>query len=122
MFPDVLTNVPTFVACGSNCKLPGIVGVMRIVRAASVDETAFDPGEPYYDAKSQRENPKWYAVHVEFVRRFGRTVGLHELKAHAAGPLRTLPLLKQSRLSVCEVPAECWRFILGLEGTEDGRA
>jgi len=99
----------------SNCKDPGIVGIMRIAHSASVDETAFDPKEPYYDPKSQRENPRWYLVHVEFVRRFKRTIGLHELKTHADGPLKTMPLLKQGRLSVSEVPEQCWRFILSLE-------
>ena len=99
----------------SNCKNPGIVGIIRIVREASIDQTAFDPKEPYYDPKSSRDAPKWYLVHVDIVRRFSRTIGLQELKAYAAGPLSTMPLLKQGRLSVSEVPKECWDFILGLE-------
>ena len=96
------------------------MGVMQVERAASVDETAFDPREPYYDAKSDRANPKWFVVHVRFVRRFSRTIGLHELKAHGAagGPLAAMPLLKQSRLSVSAVPATCWQFVLELAGED----
>ena len=94
------------------------MGVMRIERAASADETAFDPREPYHDAKSDRANPRWFVVHVRFVRRFPRTIGLHELKAHGAGdgPLAGMPLLKQSRLSVSAVPPACWQFVLQLAG------
>ena len=80
-----------------------------------MDETAFDPNEPYYDPKSKRDNPKWYLVHVSIVRKFSRTIGLHELKGHVNGPLATMPLLKQGRLSVSEVPKQCWDFILSLE-------
>lgn len=87
---------------------------MRVARPASVDETAFDPNEPYYDSKSRREAPKWYLVHVEFVRKFKRIIPLRELWTHADGPLKTMPLLKQGRLSVSNVPEECWRFILSL--------
>ncbi|KAF8245203.1 DUF55-domain-containing protein, partial [Wilcoxina mikolae CBS 423.85] len=103
----------------SNCKNPGIVGIMRIDRSATVDPTAFDPKEPYYDPKSDPASPKWFLVHVSFVRKFARTIGLHELKTYAAGPLATMPLLKQGRLSVSEVPKVCWDFVLGLEKKEE---
>ena len=60
----------------SNCKLPGIAGLAKIVKEGYVDgkcccycycqpqvdrvqETAFDPEHPYYDPKSDRSNPKW---------------------------------------------------------------
>jgi predicted RNA-binding protein with PUA-like domain len=105
----------TVSATHSNCKEPGIVGIIRVVQEASVDTTAFDPNEPYYDPKSSPDAPKWYLVHVELVRKFRRLIGLQELKTYANGPLATMPLLKQGRLSVSEVPKECWDFVLGLE-------
>jgi len=94
---------------------------MRVVCSASVDETAFDPNEPYYDPKSDPAAPKWFLVHVSFVRKFARTIGLHELKTYAGTgePLAMMPLLKQGRLSVSEVPKVCWDFVLGLEGKEE---
>jgi predicted RNA-binding protein with PUA-like domain len=98
----------------SNCKFPGIVGIMTIVKEASIDTTAFDPKEPYYDPKSDPSNPKWYLVHVKFVEKFNRTVGLHELKKYAGKELADMPLLKQGRLSVSEVPEGCWDFVIGL--------
>lgn len=100
----------------SNAKPSGVVGILRVAQEAFVDETAFDPKDPYYDAKSQRDNPKWYCVGVEFVREFERVVDLHEIKGFASegGPLRDMQLVTNSRLSVCRVRKEEWEFILGL--------
>ncbi|KAH7558825.1 hypothetical protein BM1_04962 [Bipolaris maydis] len=105
----------------SNAKPSGVVGILRVVQEAFVDETAFDPKDPYYDAKSQRDNPKWYCVGVEFVKEFERVVDLHEIKGFArdGGPLRDMQLVTNSRLSVCRVRKEEWEFILGLaEGSK----
>ena len=44
----------------SNCKIPGIAGIMRIHRAGYPDSSAFDPAHPYYDPKSTPEKPRWY--------------------------------------------------------------
>ncbi|PWY86042.1 DUF55-domain-containing protein [Aspergillus heteromorphus CBS 117.55] len=104
----------------SNCKVPGIAGVMEIVQEHTPDESAFDPTHPYYDEKSDRENPKWQVVHVQFQRKFRDLVTLNELKSHSnGGPLDNLQVLKQSRLSVTPVSVEDWAFIIGLaEGKE----
>lgn len=100
----------------SNCKIPGVVGVMRIVEEHSVDESAFDPDHPYYDAKSNRDNPKWELVKVEFVKKFNEMVTLKDLRKFAdkGGALEDMQMLKQSRLSVSSVQPGQWRFILDL--------
>ncbi|KAL5359121.1 PUA-like domain-containing protein [Aspergillus floccosus] len=100
----------------SNCKTPGVAGIMEIVQEHTPDESAFDPKHPYYDEKSTRENPKWEVVHVEFRRKFDNFVSLNELKAHSqpGQPLENMQVLKQSRLSVSRVSKKEWRFILGL--------
>ncbi|OAX83767.1 hypothetical protein ACJ72_01867 [Emergomyces africanus] len=100
----------------SNCKVPGIAGIMEIVREHSVDESAFDPNHPYYDPKSSRENPKWEVVHVEFRRKFKELITLAELKLFAkpGGPLENMQTIKQSRLSVSAVSGKEWKFIMGL--------
>lgn len=102
----------------SNCAVPGVAGVMRIVAEHSVDESAFDPDHPYYDPKSDREKPKWELVHVEFVKKFDKIVTLKELKSYAlnGGVLENMQTLKQSRLSVSVVKPEEWRFILNVAG------
>lgn len=81
-------------------------------------ETAFNPNEPYYDPKSNRDNPKWDVVHVEFRRKLKREIGLQELKGYKDGKLKAMPLLTMGRLSVSEVPKECWDFVLELEKME----
>ncbi len=100
----------------SNCKIPGIAGVMRIVDEHSIDESAFDPDHPYYDPKSNRDNPKWELVKVEFVKKFDELVTLRELRSFAAdgGALAGMQMLRQGRLSVSSVQPAEWRFILDL--------
>ncbi|OKL56649.1 hypothetical protein UA08_08236 [Talaromyces atroroseus] len=98
----------------SSCKVPGIVGEMEIVKEHSVD--AFDPAHPYYDEKSSRENPKWEVVHVEFRRKFDKTLTLETLKAHALPgfPLDGLQTIRQSRVSVSRVTPKEWEYIKNL--------
>ncbi|KAL2814319.1 PUA-like domain-containing protein [Aspergillus granulosus] len=100
----------------SNCKVPGIAGIMEIVKEHSTDESAFDKNHPYYDEKSKRDNPKWVVVHVEFRRKFENLITLSELKSYASakGPLENLQMVKQTRLSVSGVTSEEWDFINSL--------
>lgn len=86
-------------------------------------EAAFDPKHPYYDPKSDRNDPKWVAVGVEFRRKFAKEVTLHEIKAEAqvGKPLENLQMIKQSRLSVSSVTPAQWRYIHKLAG-EDPKA
>ncbi|KAI4653021.1 uncharacterized protein J4E78_007850 [Alternaria triticimaculans] len=99
----------------SNAKPSGIVGILRVVDEAKVDETAFDPKDPYYDKKSEREKPKWFCVDVEFVSEFEHVIDLAKIKEFAKeGPLKDMQLVTNSRLSVSRVRKEEWEFILGL--------
>ncbi|KEF63215.1 uncharacterized protein A1O9_01192 [Exophiala aquamarina CBS 119918] len=102
----------------SNCAVPGIAGVMRIVEEHTVDESAFDPDHPYYDAKSHREKPKWELVKVEFVKKFDDLITLRHLKSLSlpGSALENMVMLKQSRLSVSPVTSSEWQFILDLAG------
>ncbi|KAL9610160.1 MAG: hypothetical protein Q9167_005114 [Letrouitia subvulpina] len=108
----------------SNCKVPGIVGTMEIVREHSVDESAFDPSHPYFDEKSTRDKPKWCVVHVEFRRKFPHMVTLKDLQQFAKpnGILENMQVLKMSRLSVSKVTKKEWDFIMNLLETDEGAA
>lgn len=97
----------------SNCKEPGIAGVVEIVREAYPDFTAQDPESRYYDPKSTCEEPRWYMVDVRLVRKFDRIIPLTQLKA--CPELDGLPLLRRgNRLSIMPVEERFWRFILKL--------
>ncbi len=100
----------------SSCAIPGIAGIVDIVRGAYPDETAFDPKSEYYDADSKRESPRWYAVDVRLVRKFKHIITLDQLRAHQAVTLADLLVLRRgNRLSVTPVAQKDWDFILTLE-------
>jgi predicted RNA-binding protein with PUA-like domain len=106
----------------SNCKNPGIIGIVKICKEAYVDHTAFDTNDPHYDPKSDKKNPKWFMVDVKFERDLKRFIPLTELKyyhllhkANGKGPLRNISLFTRSRLSVQSLNEEEWNFIVNLE-------
>ena len=105
----------------SNCKEPGIAGIVTIVKEAYVDHTQFDPKDPHYDPKSPKDNPRWKMVDVKFVRDLKRYVKLSELKKlhleHKAcgGPLAKLALFTSARLSVQGLTKDEFEYILDLE-------
>lgn len=99
----------------SNCKPPGIVGIMQVVREGYADFTACDPQSKYFDEKSDPQNPRWFMVDIQLVRRFKRLISLDELRLQAQ--LEGMKLLQRgNRLSITQVSKEHWDFILGLEG------
>jgi predicted RNA-binding protein with PUA-like domain len=64
----------------SNCKEPGLVGIMEIASKAYPDHTAFDPNEKYFDVKSNPDNPRWLMVDVRYIRHLDRMISLSELR------------------------------------------
>ena len=100
----------------SNCKEPGIVGVMEVVKEGYPDHTAFDPQAKYYDPKSDPNHPRWFMVDVRYVRRLERNVTLRELKALDDPRMRDFPLTRKgNRLSIMPLTEAQWRLILELE-------
>ena len=94
----------------SNTAQPGIVGVCEVAAVAHPDSTQFDPRSDYYDAKSPRDEPRWWCVDVGFVRRFPRLLSLDELRT--VRKLDGMLLLRKGqRLSVQPVTAAEWRTI-----------
>lgn len=98
----------------SNCDVPGVVGIAKIVREAYPDFTAFDPDNKHYDAASKPDDPRWFMVDVRFVRKLRRIIALSELRDRPE--LEGLALVrKANRLSVMPVSPDQWSFILSLE-------
>ncbi|XP_037533507.1 thymocyte nuclear protein 1 [Nematolebias whitei] len=108
----------------SNCKEPGIAGIMTIVKEAYVDHTQFDRKDVHFDASSREDNPKWSMVDVKFHRMMKRFLPLSELKKlhlqhrRDGGPLRGAALFTRARLSVQPLTSEEFDFILSLEDKE----
>lgn len=95
----------------SSCKIPGIVGIMRIIKVNCVDETAFDPQSQYFDPESDPKKPRWYGVKVKLVEKLSDIITLEELRSKPA--LKEMQLLKRgNRLSVMPVSAHEWQAIM----------
>jgi predicted RNA-binding protein with PUA-like domain len=105
----------------SNADPTAVVGVLRVVREAYADASAFDPKSPYYDANAKRrgKNP-WLMVDVEAVAPFLRPVTRPML---AADPrLANMMVLRRgARLSVQPVTESEFRAVCELGGL-DGNA
>ena len=98
----------------SSCHVPGIVGLMEVVREGYPDHTAVDPNSTYFDEKSNPDKPRWYMVDVKYIRHTKRVIPLSELKAYAA--LENMPLMRKgNRLSLMPVSETEWRYILSIE-------
>ncbi|XP_031729505.1 thymocyte nuclear protein 1 isoform X1 [Anarrhichthys ocellatus] len=108
----------------SNCKEPGIAGLMTIVKEAYVDHTQFDKKDVHFDANSKADNPKWSMVDVQYQRMMKRFLPLSELKKYhlqhraTGGPLKDVALFTRARLSVQPLTPEEFDFVLNLEDEE----
>ena len=98
----------------SNTKIPGIVGLARVVETGIADPTQFDVNSEYYDAKSQLDAPRWQTVRVEFVEEFAKLVSLDELKEKFSAD-EILVVRKGNRLSVMPVSESAAQKILILK-------
>ena len=95
----------------SNCKPPGIIGIVKIVREAYPDHTAFDSKSKYYDSKSTLEKPRWFMVDVAYEKKLKRYLSLDELKENKK--LHAMPLLRKgNRLSITPLTKKEWDEIL----------
>jgi predicted RNA-binding protein with PUA-like domain len=101
----------------SSTAVPGVAGIVQVVREAYPDRTAFDPKHDHYDADSDPDEPRWYMVDVQLVRKFAAVVSLEELRKHASGKLKDMVVLKRgNRLSITPVTKSEWQFIESLAG------
>jgi predicted RNA-binding protein with PUA-like domain len=100
----------------SGCDIPGIAGIVRVVKEGHADKTAFDPRHHHFDAASNPRDPRWFVVDVKLVRKFKRLIALEELRKHAGDALADLAVLRRgNRLSVTPVSKAEWEFVLTLE-------
>lgn len=86
----------------SNCEVPGIYGIAKVVKEAQPDETQFDKKGDYYEPRATKEKPIWECATIKFVKAFKEPISL--------GVIRIDPVLggmymlqKGSRLSVTPV-------------------
>ncbi|CAO1622024.1 unnamed protein product [Parajaminaea phylloscopi] len=122
----------------SNCKLPGIAGLTEVSAEPMPDESAWDSSHPYYDAKTDKANPKWFMPEVKYVTTFDHFVPLALLQHISGGSFKQsseraeltylsddqldaiseMDLLKRGRLSVQNVTEDAFAAIcaMGAQG------
>ncbi len=94
----------------SSCAEPGIAGLARVASGAYPDESQFDRKGKYFEPGATRENPRWFNVDVQFVRKT-RLISIQELRAQRE--LTTMRVLQRgNRLSITPVTPAEWKFIL----------
>jgi predicted RNA-binding protein with PUA-like domain len=98
----------------SSCKVPGVVGLARVASEPYPDPTQFDRKSRYFDPKSSEDDPRWYLVDIEFLRKTKRNITLVELKKEKSLEDMTL-MRKGNRLSIMPVSPKHWKKILSLE-------
>ena len=97
----------------SSIAIPEIAGIVKVVREAYPDSTAWQKGGEYYDPRSTEKKPMWHMVDVEPAGDLARPVTLPELRGEPG--LEYMALLKRGqRLSVQPVTPQEWKAILAL--------
>ena len=102
----------------SSCAEPGIAGICEVCSEPYPDDTQFSAtietkagpkANPYFDPKSNSENPRWWLRDVHFVAK-SRPVPLAELRT--CPELANMCLLARgNRLSIMPVSEAEWFFI-----------
>ena len=95
----------------SNCKPPGIVGLMEVIDLNIIDPTQFDKDSKYYDPKSKHENPRWDCVKVRYISKSDKILSLPELKILFSED-ELLVVKKRNRLSILPVRNDTAKILL----------
>ena len=95
----------------SNCKPPGIVGLMEVIDLNIVDPTQFQKESRYYDPKSSHDNPKWDCVKVKYLFKSDKFLSLPELKI-LFNEEELLLVKRGNRLSIFPIKIEIAKLIL----------
>ena len=95
----------------SNCKPPGIIGLMEVVETGLVDPTQFDPSSKYHDPASKREAPRWDCVRLAYRGRFRELLSLEDLR-QSYEPDELAVVRRGNRLSILPVDERIARDLL----------
>ena len=95
----------------SNCKPPGIVGLMEVIDLKIVDPTQFDKDSKYYDPKSKLDNPRWDCVKVKYIAKAKKIISLPELKI-LFNEDELLVVKKGNRLSILPIQNDVAKILL----------
>ena len=93
----------------SGGKQPGIAGVARVSSSAYPDATQFKRTSKYFDPKATQEQPRWFNVDVQLVKKIA-LIPISELRKHPElSRMRTLQT--GNRLSITPLDPAEWNSI-----------
>ena len=95
----------------SNCKPPGIVGLMEVIDINIVDPTQFDKDSKYFDPKSTHEKPRWDCVKVKYISKSKNILSLPDLKVLFSED-DLLVVKKGNRLSILPVRNDVAKILI----------
>jgi len=95
----------------SNCKPPGIVGLMEVIEKNIIDPSQFDQSSKYFDPKSNSSAPRWDCVKVKFISKFREILSLQELRSLFIED-DLIVTKKGNRLSITPVKKESAKLLL----------
>jgi len=99
----------------SNCKEPGVAGVVDIVRAGYPDPSQFDDAHQYYDEKSTKDDPRWFSLDVQWAKAFEPYVSLQDMKENKR--LKDMKVVqKGQRLSIQPVTEKEFDIVCKMGG------
>lgn len=100
----------------SNCSVPGVAGIARVIETGVIDPTQFHPESKYFDPTSTPESPRWITVKVVYEKHLDAPATLASIKSHPE--LQDMQLVKRgNRLSILPVTDDQWKSILHLGNT-----
>ena len=91
----------------SNCKPPGIVGLMEVIETNLIDPTQFDSKSKYFDPKSTQENPRWDCPKLKYIKAYKNILSLKEISG-IFNPEKLILIRKGNRLSVIPIIPEVY--------------
>jgi predicted RNA-binding protein with PUA-like domain len=89
----------------SNCKPPGIVGLMEVTETGLVDPTQFDVNSKYHDPASKQDSPRWDCVKLAYRGQFSDMLTLEDLRESYQADQLTV-VRRGNRLSILPVDTE----------------
>lgn len=102
----------------SSIAEPAAVGIVKVVKEAYPDFSAFEKGGEYYDPRSTPAKPRWQMVDVGIAEPLAHPVTLARMRAEPR--LVGMELLKKGqRLSVQPVMPHEWKIVLELSKTPE---
>ncbi len=99
----------------SNCKLPGIVGLMEVTETHITDPTQFEKDSKYFDKKSSLENPRWDCVRLKYIGEYKNKLTLKFLSDKYM-PEEFKLVQKGNRLSIIPINKKIALELLNLLG------